>query len=213
MIAKLTGRVERFLDDGVIFDVRGVGYRVYISGRTRESLLKSGEEHSLFIETVFRADLLRLYGFSRTDEQEWFQQLVEVRGVGARIALAILSVLSPEELGKVILFDDAKKLTQAPGVGAKVARRIIGELREKVPDSLRSDGSGAMPVGLVGAGEPSAEALSVIDARSALVNLGYGEAAAAEAVMAASGAMEGATDTSALIRLALRHLSGQARRG
>jgi Holliday junction DNA helicase RuvA len=164
MIAKLTGRIEALEADRCVIDVNGVGYLVHASTRTLGAL-PTGQAASLLIETSVREDAIVLYGFFDPAEREWFRLLTTVQGVGAKVALNILSALSPRDLIAAIQSGDRGSLTRAPGVGAKLAIRLLTELREK---------AGAMPTGFgfspvlpppVGGVEA--------DAISALVNLGY----------------------------------------
>lgn len=173
VIAKLTGRIDQIEADRCIVDVNGVGYLVQASTRTL-SALPAGQVASLLIETHVREDAIVLYGFFEGAEREWFRLLTTVQGVGAKVALNILSALSPRDLIGAIQTGDRGALTRAPGVGAKLAVRLLTELREK---------AGAMPAGIgfspvlpppVGGVEA--------DALSALVHLGYRRAEAQNAV-------------------------------
>jgi Holliday junction DNA helicase RuvA len=164
MIAKLTGKVEALEADRCVIDVSGVGYLVQASTRTLGAL-PAGQTASLLIETSVREDAIILYGFFDPAEREWFRLLTTVQGVGARVALNILSALSPRDLIGAIQAGDRGSLTRAPGVGAKLAVRLLTELREK---------AGAMPAGLgFSPVLPPPEAGVEADALSALVNLGY----------------------------------------
>jgi Holliday junction DNA helicase RuvA len=164
MIAKLTGKVEALEADRCVIDVSGVGYLVQASTRTLGAL-PAGQTASLLIETSVREDAIILYGFFDPAEREWFRLLTTVQGVGARVALNILSALSPRDLIGAIQSGDRGSLTRAPGVGAKLAVRLLTELREK---------AGAMPSGIgFSPVLPPPEAGVEADALSALVNLGY----------------------------------------
>lgn len=164
MIAKLTGKIEALEADRCVIDVNGVGYLVQASTRTLGAL-PAGQTASLLIETSVREDAIILYGFFDPAEREWFRLLTTVQGVGAKVALNILSALSPRDLIGAIQSGDRGSLTRAPGVGAKLAVRLLTELREK---------AGAMPSGIgFSPVLPPPEAGVEADALSALVNLGY----------------------------------------
>ena len=164
MIAKLTGRIEALEEGHCVVDVNGVGYLVHASTRTLASL-PSGGTAALLVETVVREDAILLYGFAESAEREWFRLLTTVQGVGAKVALGVLSALSPRELIAAIQSGDRASLTRAPGVGAKLAARLLTELRER---------AGAMPTGTAFAPSVPPPAGGVAaDALSALVNLGY----------------------------------------
>ncbi|MGV6871638.1 Holliday junction branch migration protein RuvA [Pseudochelatococcus sp. B33] len=204
MIGKLKGIVDSHGEDHVILDVHGVGYLVHCSARTLQALPASGEVASLAIETVVREDMIRLYGFRTEAERECFRLLQTVQGVGAKVALGILTVLDPGALTTAIGRGDKTALARAPGVGPRLAARLVSELKDKAPAFLPGPGETAAP--LAPALTPDAPQ-PVADAVSALVNLGYGEPQAARAVAAvAERAGEGA-ETAALIRLALRELA------
>ena len=172
MIAKLTGRVSNLEADRCVVDVTGVGYLVHASTRTLSGL-PDGQIASLLIETSVREDAIVLYGFAESAERDWFRLLTTVQGVGAKVALAILSALSPRELVAAIAAGDRGSLTRASGVGAKLAVRLLTELREK---------AGAMPVGVGYSPVLPAPAGVAADALSALVNLGYRRPEAQSAV-------------------------------
>ena len=164
MIAKLTGRLDALEDGRCVIDVQGVGYLVQASTRTLAALPAPPATATLMIETQVREDAITLYGFADGAERDWFRLLTTLQGVGARVALGILSALSPRDLVGAIAAGDRASLTRAPGVGAKLAVRILTELREK---------AGAMPAdgGVIAPQVPSRGAAA--DALSALVNLGY----------------------------------------
>ena len=197
MIAKLTGRVEALEDDRCVVDVGGVGYLVHASTRTLASL-PAGIAASLLIETQVREDAIVLYGFSESAEREWFRLLTTVQGVGARVALNILSALSPRDLIGAIQAGDRAAMTRAAGVGAKLAIRLLTELREK---------AGAMPTG-VGFSVilPPVQGVEA-DALSALVNLGYRRPEAAAAVGRGLARLGEDAALDALIRDALKELA------
>lgn len=204
MIGKLKGLVDSFGDDWVLIDCGGVCYEVHCSTRTLQSLPRVGEAAVIFIETILREDLIRLFGFASESEKSWFLLLTTVQGVGARVALAILSVLSPSELSSAIALQDKAMVGRANGVGPKLAVRILTELKGKVP---AIGGIDAGTLGLQTAlGEGVAKS-NVADAVSALTNLGY-SSAQASAALARVVANEGEdTATEKLIRLGLRELS------
>lgn len=204
MIGKLKGLVDSFGDDWVLIDCGGVCYEVHCSTRTLQSLPRVGESAVVFIETILREDLIRLFGFASEAEKSWFLLLTTVQGVGARVALAILSVLSPSELSSAIALQDKAMVGRANGVGPKLAVRIVTELKGKVP---AIGGIDAGTLGLQTAlGEGVAKS-NVADAVSALTNLGY-SSAQASAALARVVAKEGEdATTEKLIRLGLRELS------
>ncbi|GAB4360154.1 MAG: Holliday junction branch migration protein RuvA [Oricola sp.] len=203
MIGKLKGTVDETGEDHAIIDVHGVGYLVYCPARTLAGL-NEGEAAVLHVETVVREDMIRLYGFASTLEREWFRLLQSVQGVGAKVALAVLSTLAPADLANAIALQDKAMVARAPGIGPKVAQRIVTELKNKAP-AFAGEASGT--IGLkqeLGEGVASAP---VSDAVSALTNLGYSRDQAANAVAAAlKEAGEGA-DSAKLIRLGLKELS------
>lgn len=201
MIGKLTGRVDSTGDDFVIVDVGGVGYVVHCSERTLGALPGTGETVVLAIETHVREDQIRLFGFFSAGEREWFRLLQTVQGVGAKVALAVLSTLKPGDLATAIAMRDKASIIRTPGVGPRVAERIVTELKDKAP-------------ALGGVVDPQAGRLAAVadtrpvaDAVSALVNLGYGESQASMAVAAAVRAAGASADAERLIRLALKELS------
>lgn len=204
MIGKLKGLVDSFGDDWVLIDCGGVCYEVHCSGRTLQSLPRVGEAAVVFIETILREDLIRLYGFATEAEKSWFLLLTTVQGVGARVALSILSVLSPSELSSAVALQDKAMVGRANGVGPKLAVRIVTELKGKVP------AVGAIDAGTLGLQTALGEGIAksnVADAVSALTNLGY-SSAQASAVLARVVAKEGEeAATEKLIRLGLRELS------
>ncbi|KRA98098.1 ATP-dependent DNA helicase RuvA [Devosia sp. Root685] len=204
MIGKLKGLVDSFGDDWVLIDCGGVCYEVHCSTRTLQSLPRVGEATVVFIETILREDLIRLFGFASEAEKSWFLLLTTVQGVGARVALAILSVLSPAELSSAIALQDKAMVGRANGVGPKLAVRIVTELKGKVPVI---GGIDAGTLGLQTALGEGVARSNVADAVSALTNLGY-SSAQASAALARVVAKEGEdTATEKLIRLGLRELS------
>ena len=204
MIGKLKGLVDSTGEDWVILDVGGVGYQVHCPARTMAALPGRGEAASLSIETYVREDQIRLYGFGSDTEREWFRLLMTVQGVGAKVALALLGVLSAGDLASAIALRDIAQITRAPGIGKKVAERICGELHDKAPAFGTGDSALAQLQSELGA---DVAARPVADAVSALSNLGYGRAEASAAVSAAMReAGEGAT-AETLIRLGLKELA------
>ncbi|NHT78031.1 Holliday junction DNA helicase subunit RuvA [Rhizobium sp. PP-F2F-G38] len=204
MIGKLKGTIDEIGDDHVVIDVHGVGYVAYCSARTLGKLGSAGEAAVLFIETYVREDQLRLFGFLSALEREWFRLLQSVQGVGAKVALAVLSVLTPGELANAIALQDKTSISRAPGVGPKVAVRIVTELKNKAPAFA---GDAAAGIGFKQELGEGAVPAPVADAVSALTNLGYSRDQAANAISAAlRNGGEGA-DSAKLIRLGLRELS------
>jgi holliday junction DNA helicase RuvA len=196
MIAKLGGILDQIAADGVVIDVRGVGYFAFCSARTLSRLSPLGTPVRLLIETHVREDHIHLYGFIDTAERDWFRLLTTVQGVGARLALAILSALAPEELGPAIAAQDQASLARADGVGPRLAARIINELRDK---------AGSLAMAPPAAASPPGEGAAA-DAISALVNLGYRRAEALGAVAAAAQRLGASAPAEALIRAGLQVL-------
>lgn len=203
MIGKLKGTIEEIGDDYVLVDVHGVCYVAYCSGRTLSTIGSVGEACVLFIETYVREDQLKLFGFMSVLEREWFNLLQSVQGVGAKVALAVLSALTPPELANAIALQDKTAVSRAQGVGPKVAVRIVTELKNKAPAYAGE----AINIGLkqeLGEGVASAP---VADAVSALTNLGYSRDQAANAVAAAMKNAGDGADSAKLIRLGLKELA------
>ena len=203
MIAKLWGRLDEIRDDGVVVDVQGVGYHAFCSGRTLRSLPAAGAAVELFIDTHVREDHFHLYGFIDAMERDWFGLLQTVQGVGARVALAILAVIEPHELALVIAAQDKAALSQANGVGGKLATRILTELKDTAGGL--SLGGGAALAGEVAAGGQIGGAAG--DAMSALVNLGYRRTEASVAVAAAARTLSDDAGLEDLIRASLGELA------
>ena len=204
MIGKLKGLIDSYGEDFVIVDVQGVGYVVQCSSRTLQRLPKAGEAATLAIETMVREDMIRLYGFSNDIEREWFRLLMTVQGVGAKVALAVLSVLDPGQLATAIAMRDLTTISRAPGVGKRVAERIATELKDKAPAFADADPSVirvAVDVAEARVSGPVAEAVS------ALVNLGYAQLQAAAAVQAAAKSIGSEATTTQLIRQGLKELA------
>jgi holliday junction DNA helicase RuvA len=204
MIGKLKGIVDSYGQDFIILDVGGVGYQVHCAARTLQSLPAPGKAATLSIETYVREDQIKLFGFMSDVEREWFRLLQTVQGVGAKVAMSVLGTLRPSELASAIAMRDKAAIGRSPGVGAKVAERIVTELKDKVPAFADVDPA---VVHLAGALEDRRAPRPVMDAVSALVNLGYGQPQAAAAIAAAArNAGEGA-DTATLIRQGLKELA------
>lgn len=204
MIGKLTGKVDSFTDVSLILDVSGVGYLISASTRTIASLPAQGQEISLLIETFVREDQLKLFGFATDAEKEWFSLVQSVQGVGAKVALAILSTLSSNELVTAISLGDKAMVARTPGVGPKVAQRIVTELKDKIPAFTGEVGSVASV--LVGS-ESVPQTSAAADAVSALTNLGYGGGQAAGAVAKVVSEVGTDAKTEKIIRLALKELA------
>ncbi|RAX40059.1 Holliday junction branch migration protein RuvA [Rhizobium tropici] len=203
MIGKLKGTIEEIGEDYVLVDVHGVCYVAYCSARTLSKLGSVGEACILFIETYVREDQIRLFGFMTALEREWFNIVQTVQGVGAKVALALLSTLTPAELANAIALQDRAAVSRAPGVGPKVAMRIVTELKNKAP-AFAGD---AANIGLKQELGEGVAAAPVADAVSALTNLGYSRDQAANAIAAAMKAAGEGADSAKLIRLGLKELS------
>jgi len=205
LIGKLKGTIDEIGEDHVLLDVHGVCYVAFCSARTLGNIGAVGEALVLFIETYVREDQLKLFGFSSVLERDWFRILQSVQGVGAKVALAIQATLAPNELASAIALQDKAMVSRAPGVGPKVAQRIVTELKDKAP---AYSGAAAAEIGLqqdIGSGHANS---AVVDAVSALSNLGYSSQQASSAVSKAlAGAGEDA-DSAKLIRLGLKELAG-----
>jgi holliday junction DNA helicase RuvA len=223
MIGKISGRLDWRGADHVLIDVRGVGYIVYVSDRTLAGLPGLGEAVSLYTDLLVREDLLQLFGFPTMLEKEWHKLLMTVQGVGAKASMAILGTLGAEGVGRAITLGDARSVQAAPGVGPKLAQRVILELKAKAPGVMAagvglSVKAGSEDVVIEDSPAPASRkpakaddgaarrASGVADALSALVNLGYGQGDAAQAVATVAGDQP-AADTAALIRAALKLLA------
>jgi holliday junction DNA helicase RuvA len=193
MIGKLKGLIDSYGEDFVILDVGGVGYQVHCSSRTLQALPAPGE-----------AAVLSIFGFRSDVEREWFRLLQTVQGVGAKVALAVLSTLPPSDLANAIALRDKAAVTRTPGVGPKVAERIVTELKDKVPAFASVDPA---LVHLSGAIDHDRAPRPVTDAISALVNLGYGPPQAAAAIAGASRIAGEGAETAQLIKLGLKELA------
>ncbi|NYZ14324.1 Holliday junction branch migration protein RuvA [Azospirillum sp. RWY-5-1] len=205
MIAKLSGVVDTLALDSVVLDVNGVGYLLTASGRTLGRLV-AGDRAALLVETFVRDERIVLYGFFDTGEREWFRLLTTIQGVGPKAALALLSVLDPEQLARAIASQDKTALLRADGVGPKLALRIINELKDKVGNlALGTAAQSATPAKAGATAVPADGRLA--DAVSALINLGYGRSEAFGAVMNASRALGDGAAVGDLIRQGLKELS------
>ncbi len=214
MIGRISGRLDVRGADHVLIDVRGVGYIIYVSDRTLATLPGAGEAVSLYTDLLVREDLLQLFGFTTLVEKEWHRMLMGVQGIGAKASMAILGTIGPDGVGRAIAIGDWAAVKAAPGVGPKIAQRVVLELKDKAP-AMMAMGSGSAPfeassedviepasVGPISAVTASAQA----EALSALGNLGYGPSDAARAVAEAAGAGAG-LETAALIRASLKLLA------
>ena len=204
MIGKLRGVIDSYGDDWAIVDVGGVGYQVFCSARTLQALPSPGEAATLSIETYVREDQIKLFGFRTDHEREWFRLLQTVQGVGAKVALSVLGTLPPSELANAIALRDKASVARTPGVGPKVAERIVTELKDKAPAFANVDPA---VVHLAGAIDDHRAPRPVADAISALVNLGYGQPQAAAAIAAAARSAGEKAETAQLIRLGLKELA------
>ena len=204
MIGKLKGLIDSYAEDFVILDVGGVGYQVHCSARTLQALPSPGEAATLSIETYVREDQIKLFGFRSDVEREWFRLLQTVQGVGAKVALAVLGTLPPADLANAIALRDKAAVARTPGVGPKVAERIVTELKDKAPAFADVDPG---VIRLSGAIEDSRAPQPIADAISALINLGYGQPQAAAAIAAASRAAGDKAETAQLIRIGLKELA------
>ncbi len=219
MIGRLAGRIDWRGDDQVLIDVGGVGYVVHVSERTLAALPAVGGHAALYTDLLVREDLLQLYGFATLQEKEWHRLLTSVQGIGARASQAILGALGPEGVSRAIALGDWAAVKAAPGVGPKLAQRVVNELKDKAagvmamgaePAPAPAAGIDTAPGGPAPPVSPSPAsprpASAQADALSALVNLGYGQSEAASAVArAASEAPE--AGASGLIRAALKLLA------
>lgn len=226
MIGKISGRLDWRGSDHVLIDVRGVGYIVHVSDRTMSGLPGLGEAVSLYTELLVREDLLQLFGFPTMLEKEWHKLLMTVQGVGAKAAMAILGTLGAEGVGRAITLGDQRAIQAAPGVGPKLAQRIILELKAKagsvmamgvslsataeaddvVIEPMAPTSVKAAKAASAGQQAASSRAAVTADALSALMNLGYGQGDAAQAVASVAGENPEA-DTAALIRASLKLLA------
>ena len=204
MIGKLKGIIDSYGDDFVLLDVQGVCYQVHCPSRVLQQLPRVGEAAVLAIETMVREDMIKLFGFSEDNEREWFRILMTVQGVGAKVALGILGIMRASEVANAIALGDKTAITRAPGVGKRVAERIVTELKDKAPAfaSVEDD--------TIAVSQSVAENVAsrpVADAVSALSNLGYQPAQASAAVAAALKTAGEDASAEKLIRLGLKELA------
>jgi Holliday junction DNA helicase RuvA len=204
MIGKLRGKVDAIGESFLVVDVNGVGYEVQASARTLRNL-KLGEEIALTIDTHVREDAIRLFGFQSEVERSWFRTLQTIQGVGAKVALGVLGTLSPSDLASAIALQNWAAVEQAPGVGKKLAQRIVAELKDKAP-TLTLAGVGATAAGAVNGAAP-AQGQAAAEAVSAMTNLGYNPAQAGQAVAVAANELGREAETAKLIRRALKELA------
>ena len=220
MIGRLAGRVALKARDHVMIDVGGVGYVVHVSDRTLAARPAEGQVAALFTDLLVREDILQLFGFLSAEEKEWHRLLMSVQGIGAKASMAILGTLGPDGVTQAIALGDWASVKAAPGVGPKIAQRVVNELKDKAPEVMsmvvasvdlgeviETDTVASPPTPLPGGvGSASATRGAQAEAMSALTNLGYGPAEAARAVAEARGEDPDA-DTPTLIRAALRRLA------
>ena len=202
MIGKLRGVLDSAGKDWIILDVGGVGYEVACPARVMARLPALGQPLTLAIEMHVREDAIKLFGFLSEAERSWFRLLQNVQGVGAKVALSVLGVLEPKDLANAIALQDKVQVARAPGVGPKVAQRIVTELRDKAPGLMVSGDISPTAGGMPAAAQSSPAA----DAISALINLGYSAGEASSAIATVSAKAEGAR-TEELIRLGLKELA------
>jgi holliday junction DNA helicase RuvA len=203
MIGKLKGKVDAIGESFCIVDVGGVGYEVQASARTLRNM-KIGDDVALTIDTHVREDAIRLYGFASEVERSWFRTLQSVQGVGSKVALGLLGTLSPQDLANAIALADWGSVEQAPGIGKKLAQRIVAELKDKAP-ALSVAGL-HLPSGSTAAGAPVLGSAAA-EAMSALSNLGYQPAQASAAIAVAMKELGEGADTAKLIRRGLKELA------
>lgn len=207
MIGKLKGKVDAIGESHCIVDVCGVGYEVQASTRTLRQMTLGGDV-SLTIDTHVREDAIRLYGFSSEIERTWFRMLQNVQGVGAKVALAVLGVLSSQDLANAIALGDWATVEQAQGVGRKLAQRIVAELKDKAPALSVAGLNVPIAIGQGGGhGARAVEGNAIAEAISALSNLGYQPAQASQAVAVAAKELGPDADTAKLIRRGLKELA------
>ncbi len=203
MIGKLKGVVDSVDEEALILDVNGVGYLVSASARTLRALPSAGEQTELLIETHVREDAIRLYGFLTASERDWFRLLQSVQGVGAKVALGILGALSAEALSAAVARQDKAMMARAPGVGPKLAARLVLELKDKAPALAAADFAHTE----AGFERAPKLAKAAEDAILALVGLGYAQPQAAAAVARISAQLGPQAETAALVRAGLKELA------
>jgi holliday junction DNA helicase RuvA len=206
MIGKLRGKVDAIGESHLVIDVNGVGYEVQASSRTLRNL-KPGDDVTLTIDTHVREDAIRLFGFQSEFERSWFRTLQTIQGVGAKVALSVLGVLAPQDLANAVALGNSAAVEEAPGVGKKLAQRIVAELKDKKP----ALSIGGQPIAT---GDPASAiahsspgGLAVAEAISALTNLGYNPAQANAAVAVAAKELGETADTAGLIKRGLKELA------
>ncbi|MGF1552133.1 MAG: Holliday junction branch migration protein RuvA [Paracoccaceae bacterium] len=213
MIGKITGRVDYVAEDHALIEAAGVGYLVHCAAPTL-ARLAPGETAALYTELLVREDLMQLYGFATPAEREWHRLLTSVQGVGPRASMAILGALGPEGVGRAIALDDTSAIRRAPGIGPKLATRVVNELKGRAPDVLMRSVRTSLPdeaapteTGAVAMPQPVAPVTSAAaEALSALANLGYDRQTAMRAIAAHD---DGAMDVGRLIKAALRALDAE----
>jgi Holliday junction DNA helicase RuvA len=215
MIGRIAGVILHRGSDHVLIDVRGVGYVVHVSQRTLAALPPVGQAAALYTDLLVREDLLQLFGFPTLLEKEWHRLLMTVQGVGAKASMAVLGTLGAEGTGRAIALGDWNAVKAAPGVGPKLAQRVVMELKDKAPAVMALGGTLTVEIADPGeviedplpkvAARPAGNASAAADALSALLNLGYGQGEAAAAVAEAGG--NGPGDTATLIRSSLKFLA------
>ncbi|ALE03125.1 Holliday junction branch migration protein RuvA [Bartonella ancashensis] len=210
MIGKLKGILDGVFEDHILLDVQGVSYVIFVSSRLLASLPAEGSTLHLFIETHVREDAIRLFGFETKVEQDWFCLLQNVRGVGAKVALAILGTLSPSQLAQAITLNDIAMISRSPGIGKTVSERIINELKNKaLPSQVSHQSITHIPMK---ESDPSHQ--MVTDALSALMKLGFERDKVSYALSKAMNSLEGKDISSALlIRHSLQLLSSHSTKG
>lgn len=208
MIGKLRGKVDAVGESFLIIDVNGVGYEVQASSRTLRNL-KAGDEISLTIDTHVREDAIRLFGFASELERNWFRTLQTIQGVGSKVALGVLGIMSPQDLANAIALGNWAAVEEAPGVGKKLAQRIVAELKDKAPTlSVASVNVPQVPGGASAQAAPAAiQHHAAAEAISALTNLGYNPQQAAAAVATAMSDLGEGADTASLIKRGLKALA------
>ncbi len=205
MIGKLRGKVDAIGESFLIIDVGGVGYEVQASSKTLRNL-KVGDDASLTIDTHVREDAIRLFGFQSEHERSWFRTLQSIQGVGAKVALAVLGILGPQDLANAIALSNVAAVEEAPGVGKKLAQRIVAELKDKAP-ALSVAGLNVPQGGVGGIGAIAPHGQAAAEAISALTNLGYNPSQASGAVAVAMKEFGPAADTATLIKRGLKELA------
>ncbi len=210
MISKLRGVLDSTGPNWAVLDVNGVFYHVFCSARTLDEIQGVGQERTLITEMHVREDIMALYGFSTSSEHQWFQTLTSVQGVGMKVALAILSVASPDQMHAAVLSGDKTTFSAADGVGPKLATRLVNELKDKVKKlfGVNAGGGGVITDASPNSSMPAESVYQ--DAASALVNLGYKPFEVNQTLVQIKQKGEGADSVEVLIPLALRTLTKRA---